>query len=269
MIVPDSIEPVEVWRTWYWGTGTGFLHSHNGVPWKPGEPLEGSCINKFVQHLNEEKHEIPAESCHCGIYGCNRLRDCPRGDISGKIKLWGKIIPGSEGARGQFAYPSLLRIQDPSLVDKLACYGVPVELELSLKTRVEAGIIQTYDFVEVYETWISNSCKHYGHYYPSQLVRQYGDQNEASLGHYEVVDEWNQILDEYREKPGLLAKIIPYRYCQYCIENGCDIFPERSNILRCVLCGACIPKVGAGLHNFNGKDICGDCCHKIKAFPIG
>lgn len=176
-VIPDSIEPVEEWRTWLWDGAR--LTSHNGSGWKPGEPMQATCAgggevlgwklircglpvakareyaashNQWMHNpfgavpvqahlsyptveppdgygyaLDRQTHEAPHVGCTCGIYTGRQLSDCPAGVISGKVKLWGTIIPGTKGSRAQFAYPSELHVpaylaEDPGVL----AYGVPL-----------------------------------------------------------------------------------------------------------------------------------------------
>lgn len=109
MIVPDGIEPVEVMRAWRvdvwhgWGVPTG-LCSLNYVEWTPGTPMVAQCVAEIFRG----EHEAPDERCSCGIYGATNMLQLPVGHsfIYGKAKVWGKIVPGEKGVRGQYAYPS-------------------------------------------------------------------------------------------------------------------------------------------------------------------
>jgi hypothetical protein len=53
--------------------------------------------------------------------------------VVGEVLLWGKVIPGSRGYRGQFAYPKHLYImmrglrKERRMIDALAAYGTPVD----------------------------------------------------------------------------------------------------------------------------------------------
>ena len=80
-----------------------------------------------------QPHEIASNDCRCGIYVVNNVRsagtylsaDC----ILAEVCLWGRVVPGSEGARGQYAYPRQLFAPDTltdvaTMVAKL--YGVPI-----------------------------------------------------------------------------------------------------------------------------------------------
>jgi hypothetical protein len=72
-------------------------------------------------------HEAPVESCACGIYAADTIASCPRGQVYGTVKLWGKIVLGTKGSRAEFAYPDELWVparmkNDPAIL----AYGVPV-----------------------------------------------------------------------------------------------------------------------------------------------
>lgn len=80
-----------------------------------------------------QPHEIASNDCRCGIYVVNNVRsagtylsaDC----ILAEVCLWGRVVPGSEGARGQYAYPRQLFAPDTladvaTMVAQL--YGVPI-----------------------------------------------------------------------------------------------------------------------------------------------
>jgi hypothetical protein len=81
----------------------------------------------------EQPHEIASNDCSCGIYVVDNVRaagtylsdDC----ILAEVCLWGRVVPGSEGSRGQYAYPRQLFAPDTladvaTLVAQL--YGVPI-----------------------------------------------------------------------------------------------------------------------------------------------
>lgn len=185
MVVPDSIEVVESYRTW--NLDNGRLVSHNGVVWTPGEALHAECkgsqlgyewtlvrygtsladakertdlYNQSQSHfhsfytttptfyaprlrapnveppdgygysLTPVAHEVPHEQCTCGIYSGTTLDICPAGIVSGKVKLWGKVVPGEQGYRAEHAYPSEFIVQaglaeDPALL----AFGIPITVD--------------------------------------------------------------------------------------------------------------------------------------------
>jgi len=191
-VVPDSIEPLELWRAWFFEPTLGHLVSlHHSGYWLPGVPVEATCaaaprkewtvvpwsqgvslavaqshtriLNKrhaqeaaaamrfrvtvdpplaelpdgFGYALQDVHHDAPDENCTCGIYAATDIGGIPspRGGayVVGKVKLWGKVIPGENGARAQYAYPSLLYANDKEQAKALAAYGVPVERPTSFQ----------------------------------------------------------------------------------------------------------------------------------------
>lgn len=179
-VVPDSIEPVEEWRTWMFHNDR--LVSHNGTAWEPGEAQKAKCVaanaawvwtivrggwsreqaaERAQQHnatqrnaamfstrvsqfcwlstpsveppdgygytLEAVQHHAPDPDCSCGIYAGHSLSDCPPGDVVGKVKMWGTIVPGSKGSRAEYAYPSELHVPERLANDPaLLAYGVPI-----------------------------------------------------------------------------------------------------------------------------------------------
>ncbi len=81
----------------------------------------------YGYQLVTETHDAPHENCTCGIYAAKTLAQCPPAEISGKVSMWGKVIPGDRGYRAEFAYPSELHVpaklaEHPALI----AYGVPI-----------------------------------------------------------------------------------------------------------------------------------------------
>jgi len=79
------------------------------------------------------EHEIASNNCRCGIYVVNDPRKCQsyigENCILAEVCLWGRVVPGEEGARGQYAYPRQLFTPDTltdvaTMVAEL--YGVPI-----------------------------------------------------------------------------------------------------------------------------------------------
>jgi hypothetical protein len=85
---------------------------------------------------DEPVHTSPMEGCRCGIYALQNPTELPfirqsrstlDGYVFGVVKLWGKVIRGSRGARAQYAYPSRLYVPSSMLADGgLEAYGVPL-----------------------------------------------------------------------------------------------------------------------------------------------
>jgi hypothetical protein len=81
----------------------------------------------------EQPHEIASNDCRCGIYVVDNVRACGSyltdDCILAEVCLWGRVVPGSEGSRGQYAYPRQLFAPD-TLADVATMvatlYGVPI-----------------------------------------------------------------------------------------------------------------------------------------------
>jgi hypothetical protein len=149
--IPDAIEPLVGWRYWRMD-GSGRLLASlggSGRGWKPGVPKRASCASQrdpndfrfeHVSGILTAPHDSPTERCRCGIYAARSLDDLRSQmllglgiAVVGEVLLWGKVIPGSRGYRGQFAYPKHLYImmrglrKERRMIDALAAYGTPVD----------------------------------------------------------------------------------------------------------------------------------------------
>lgn len=85
------------------------------------------------------RHEAPDEDCTCGIYAAIDDKGVPdSGNVYGKVKLWGKVVPGEKGYRAQYAYPTEFRVA-PKFVDHpaLLAFGVPIIADEKLSTKAE------------------------------------------------------------------------------------------------------------------------------------
>lgn len=85
--------------------------------------------------LQDCEHDCPDENCSCGIYAATTEEGVPGGgNVYGKVRLWGKVVPGENGYRAQFAYPSEFRVA-PKLADRpeLLAFGVPIVADDSLR----------------------------------------------------------------------------------------------------------------------------------------
>lgn len=154
--VPDYSEVMIGWRAWGVRIGSGdkpVLQSvtHRGrdgrMPvWTPRQEMVAIC-HKAARH-------VPGEKCHCGIYSAKTLGhlnsmgyhryDAEQNGcfhVIGSIKLWGKIVEGTQGWRAEKGYPQELYLPYEAwhLQAPLAeAYGVPVRLKNILRTQQEA-----------------------------------------------------------------------------------------------------------------------------------
>lgn len=106
---------------------------------KPTNPLPPGWSWSWEMYT----HDSPEPGCHCGVYIADEPKDCVTymGKDNGiicEIALWGRVIPASSGARGQYAYPQ--RILAPrslvgSVKDTARLYGIPTLVLDPLESR--------------------------------------------------------------------------------------------------------------------------------------
>jgi hypothetical protein len=127
--------------------------------WRPKRPMIADC-NQTPGYLFDLTHKddddiCPDSGCKCGIYAVESLEKLMgiydgttklffrfdmeiHAAVVGKVNIWGKVIPGEWGWRGQYAYPSELYIVDTlagkitnrhfHLLNDLKNYEVPIGL---------------------------------------------------------------------------------------------------------------------------------------------
>lgn len=122
--------PAPGWEERFW-VPASVLHEGRTtkVGWPAEEPPEGMTWvpDTSIHHL---------EHCSCGIYAVDTVqqtKDYLRGAdrVLCKVAMWGEVVIGSKGARGQFAYPQYIWAaeQQSQLVEDLSDnYGVTVEI---------------------------------------------------------------------------------------------------------------------------------------------
>lgn len=102
------MEPFLGWRGWQWNSDTKRLCSLNGIEWIPGEELHAYCTHT---HGSQGDHKAPDPDCNCGIFSMKNVLDLHRhvgrGNdrtlVIGTIKVWGDVIVGTHGFRGEYA----------------------------------------------------------------------------------------------------------------------------------------------------------------------
>ncbi len=166
LVIPEAIEPRQGYKALNYSSDGRLFSPSKRMAWPSREKLEATCLNiqwgwclveseprplsgsvwaRSVQPTNPLPqgwlwswepilHDVPSEACGCGCY----IVDCPLDclpylnknyGIIVEIALWGRVIPASKGARGQYAYPQrvlaptalLSEVQPISLL-----YGIPV-----------------------------------------------------------------------------------------------------------------------------------------------
>ena len=111
-------EPVLAWRTWRLR-----IDSETGVV----EPTLESCVygdvwperRAFWSYCPE--HEKPEASCSCGVYAVTTRAAAlewagwaqsalANPIVLGRVQLWGRVLPHSDGYRAELAYPYELAV---------------------------------------------------------------------------------------------------------------------------------------------------------------
>ena len=139
--IPDGIEPVTGWR--YWGCDSGWLTSIiRFSTWPAGHAVRARC-----SHAELHGGLIPHEDCTCGIYAVGgldvlkRVAEVEEGAtvVVGTVAVWGRIVPGEWGWRGEFGYPSRLWVVGETVTD-----GRPEDLAARLERayRVTATVCE-------------------------------------------------------------------------------------------------------------------------------
>lgn len=146
--------------------------------WEPGEAFEAACRRRFgaLPWGRMPLHEAPARDCVCGVYAVessSRARPYLEVDLEaggrwryrvlGTVSLWGRLVEGERGWRGELAYPAALfvpssrrqraiaalawpyRLSPRAIAEELAVYAVPVEVlseRRSPRPRVQGNPVQ-------------------------------------------------------------------------------------------------------------------------------
>lgn len=144
--VPDAIGKVYVARAWK-VDGWDLRSVHCYGLWRPEEILRARCdpAGRALRRLMEkvvdpDNHVSPSESCGCGIYGVFDPEELRlqlgfgiHATVWGVVAVWGKLIVGDKGVRGEFARPVALFHQPPPADDSWSNWEPP---------RVESPVIQ-------------------------------------------------------------------------------------------------------------------------------
>lgn len=165
-IAPDTFIPligIRAWKTRYNHKNQLRLTSvYKSSLWPINRKMVASCIEPFpnwimsddgLWSLNQSTahdiHNVPDDDCSCGIYAvksaeyADNLTAWPDSTYTGLVFIWGKVLEGERGFRGQFARPAaLLREKKKStMIRNLAqIYGIPVvnDIAIALQRQREA-----------------------------------------------------------------------------------------------------------------------------------
>lgn len=108
--IPDGIEPLLAIRGWRvkHKNDTKVVKDDLLYPLSGTHPWE-SGVNRAVCIYAAARHAAPSESCGCGFWALSdpyNFRQEVVGynpDVMGVIKMWGKIVIGSQGYRSEYA----------------------------------------------------------------------------------------------------------------------------------------------------------------------
>ena len=114
-------EPIIGWRVWNLSDGAEgprLWPAGSGVDvWQPRHRVEARCGAPRILTWRIGRHTAPHLSCRCGIYASRSLDvferprpAWPPTPVVGTVSLWGTVVEHERGWRGQFAYPSRLRL---------------------------------------------------------------------------------------------------------------------------------------------------------------
>jgi hypothetical protein len=151
LVVPDVTDYVIAARLWKTTPGPGGLRALRSVgveeTWPSHRPIEAECKRQssfftFATAAGvsdvQAGHHAPAAGCQCGLWGLAsplRLFDMAvklAGDapVFGVIQMWGRVVHGPDGWRGQYARPSAVVTRSgrnrKAESQVSATYGVPV-----------------------------------------------------------------------------------------------------------------------------------------------
>jgi hypothetical protein len=145
---PDLIEPIVGWRLWLVVADGGYLWLESMLyptRWSPRRAVEARCIpHRRCYFCNPKEaegfptHRAPDADCECGIYAARSPETLAPyldstypgrtavGSVLGQVRLWGTVVEGDRGWRGEYAYPDLLYASNGLTEHSLRDYGVPV-----------------------------------------------------------------------------------------------------------------------------------------------
>lgn len=120
----------EGWEGMFWVSSKFLIEGATTTfSWPPDNPPEG-----FTWIPEEAEHDLTG--CQCGIYVVDDP-DATRYYLDGydrvltQVALWGQVVIGNKGARGQYAYPQRLfaaEQQQETATEMAAAYDIPLEI---------------------------------------------------------------------------------------------------------------------------------------------
>lgn len=164
--VPDTFVPligIRAWKTKYNNKNQLRLTSvYKDSFWPINRKIIAGCIEPFPnwicspdgiwslqQTTVHDLHAVPDDSCSCGIYAvksadyAQNLTAWPDSTYTGLVFIWGKVLEGERGFRGQFARPAALLQEKgklPIIKTLASIYNLPIinDLSVALQQQREA-----------------------------------------------------------------------------------------------------------------------------------
>ena len=131
---PDAIVPVVGYRLWEVRGDKLCSLWLSAILWTPQQKIRADCYEpqgtfaSTVLGRDCPLHAAPDPHCRCGIYATSDPEHLPRSwsgtkqvVVCGAVGLWGRVVVGERGWRGEFARPLVLSYEEPwGLYGKLA-----------------------------------------------------------------------------------------------------------------------------------------------------
>lgn len=140
----EALRPAVGWKVWRVEDGE-LLSVLYGDRWPLDEPARAACRRHV--HVG---HEAPSPWCECGIHAGRELGAWDHylavgreERVFGRVLLWGSVVEGARGWRGELArpveifVPPVVRGAD-EVAEQLRAYGVPVHLLAPTRETVAA-----------------------------------------------------------------------------------------------------------------------------------
>jgi hypothetical protein len=138
MWAADSLQPSVGWKVWRVEREAEHTRLRSvlyGDLWPVDEPVRALC-----RRLVRVPHDAPCPACECGIHAGRELGAWDHylavdveTRVFGRVLLWGSVLEGASGWRGEQARPVEVFVP-PAVTDAtevaagLRAYGVPVRL---------------------------------------------------------------------------------------------------------------------------------------------
>jgi hypothetical protein len=152
-VVPDVTDYIIAARVWKTKHGPGGMRSLKSVGveelWPEHRPIVAECKRQASYFAfaiatwqssttTSTTHDAPQEGCQCGVWGLAsplKLFDLAEGlrgaaPVFGVIQMWGRVVHGPDGWRGQYARPMAVVARSGRIrkaeSEAATTYGIPI-----------------------------------------------------------------------------------------------------------------------------------------------